>query len=98
MLALLIGAMGFVLWYVIDRRAGNRAAPAVTVPGPSAGPVDLANHNGQTIDLSSGRPVVRDTAADKAALDHATKEMADAALEVTFTVPAKKAQPDPTKE
>ncbi|MFZ5497095.1 MAG: hypothetical protein ACOZE5_17385 [Verrucomicrobiota bacterium] len=27
LLVLLVGAMGFVLWYVIDRRAKNRAAP-----------------------------------------------------------------------
>lgn len=27
LLVLLVGAMGFVLWYVIDRRARNRAAP-----------------------------------------------------------------------
>ena len=27
LLALLAGAMVFVLWYVIDRRAKNRAAP-----------------------------------------------------------------------
>ncbi len=27
LLALLLGMMGFVLWYVIDRRARNRAAP-----------------------------------------------------------------------
>jgi hypothetical protein len=27
LLVLLVGAMAFVLWYVIDRRAKNRAAP-----------------------------------------------------------------------
>lgn len=27
LLALLLGMMAFVLWYVIDRRAKNRAAP-----------------------------------------------------------------------
>jgi len=30
LLALLVGMMGFVLWYVIDRRAKNRAAPPVS--------------------------------------------------------------------
>jgi len=34
LLALLAGMMGFVLWYVIDRRAKNRAAerPAAAAP------------------------------------------------------------------
>jgi zona occludens toxin (predicted ATPase) len=41
---LLIGAMGFVLWYVIDRRAQNRAnaRPAAT---QSAEPVRPAGPN-----------------------------------------------------
>ena len=30
LLALLVGMMGFVLWYVIDRRAKMRAAPPAT--------------------------------------------------------------------
>lgn len=30
LLVLLAGMMGFVLWYVIDRRARNRAAPPTT--------------------------------------------------------------------
>jgi len=30
LLALLLGMMGFVLWYVIDRRARNRATPPLT--------------------------------------------------------------------
>ena len=30
LLVLLAGMMGFVLWYVIDRRAKNRAAPPAT--------------------------------------------------------------------
>jgi hypothetical protein len=38
LLALLVGAMIFVLWYVIDRRAKNRAMPPAPVsltPGPT---------------------------------------------------------------
>ena len=30
LLVLLAGMMGFVLWYVIDRRAKNRAMPPAT--------------------------------------------------------------------
>ncbi len=56
-----------------------------TAPAPPV--VDLTKHDGQTIDFSSGRPVVKDTPADKAALDQAVKEMEAAAREVTFTPP-----------
>lgn len=40
LLALLAGMMGFVLWYVLDRRAKNRAAerPPVTQPAEPAKP------------------------------------------------------------
>jgi zona occludens toxin (predicted ATPase) len=34
LLGLLVGMMGFVLWYVIDRRAKNRANPAPTAVQP----------------------------------------------------------------
>ena len=133
LLALLLGMMGFVVWYVIDRRAklrlpGNPAAhgvsgtntgpaaagngaPAVAeqtagqIPagqqagtGPSAAPVDLAKHDGQTIDFSSGKPVVRDLPEDKAALDKVTKEMAEATKDVTFEAPKKEPEPVPPKK
>ncbi len=37
LLALLVGAMGFVLWYVIDRRARMRAE-AESAPAPALAP------------------------------------------------------------
>ena len=40
--------------------------------------------DGKTIDMSSGRPVVRDDARSRAAIDKATKEMEEAAKDVTF--------------
>lgn len=126
LLALLLGMMGFVVWYVIDRRAkmrlpGNPSAhgvsgtfapaqaggrtlggqPATTGhtgpagAGPSAAPVDLTQHDNQTIDFSSGRPVVKDSAADRAALAQARKDMAEAVKGVTFGPPAKPAAPPP---
>ena len=96
LLTLLAGAMAFVLWYVVDRRARNRAAPAVAPqaagPGPLAPtpPVDLTQHDRKTIDFSSGQPVVKDTAADKAALEAGAKDLVDATKGVTF-----KAAPKP---
>jgi hypothetical protein len=95
---LLAGMAGYVLWYVIDRRAKMRAAPPVAVQ--PAAPVDLTKHDGQTIDFSSGRPVVKDSAADRAAIEKAKQEMAEAAKDVTFGPPAKKppAPPEPPKK
>jgi hypothetical protein len=40
--------------------------------------------DGKTIDFSSGTPVVKDSPADRAAMDAAVKEMDAAAKDVTF--------------
>ena len=95
---LLVGAIVFVSWYVIDRRAKNRAAPPVTKrtlapEPPMAGPVDLTQHERKTIDFSSGQPVVKDSPEDRAAIDAALKDMAEAAKGVTF-----EAKPKPAAE
>lgn len=52
----------------------------------------VAIQDGKTIDFSSGTPVVKDSPADKAAMDAAVKDMDAAASTVTFpaTAPAKK--------
>ncbi len=109
LLTLLVGAMGFVLWYVIDRRAKNRAAPApvtrnLSPEPPSAGtqtvrppqePVVLdAQTERKTVDFSTGQAVVKDSAADRAAIDEAMKDIAAASKEVTFEpTPKPKAAP-----
>jgi hypothetical protein len=115
--ALLVAAMGFVLWYVIDRRARLRAAPPVAAqplapapvvksaataaatpasavggasrPAVPAEPVDLSKHDRQTIDFSSGQPVVKNAAEDKAAIDAAMKDIESAEKETTFEAPKK---------
>jgi predicted negative regulator of RcsB-dependent stress response len=71
----------------VDATASKPAA----APGPviQAEPVDLTKHDGQTIDFSSGKPVVKDSAEDKAATDAAVKDMAEATKGVTFE-PVKK--------
>lgn len=91
LLVLLFSAMAFVLWYVIDRRAKNRATPPaaitptlVTGPMPAGPQVDLTKTERKTVDFSSGKPVVKDSAEDQAAIDAALKDMAGAADEVTF--------------
>ena len=60
---------------------------------PAAQPVDLASHDGQTIDFSTGQPVTKQTPEDKAALDAGVKEIADATKDVTFDPPKKPAEP-----
>lgn len=92
LLVLLVGVMAFVLWYVRDRRAELRAQPATekfvgpvapTAPAPAA-PVDLEKHDAKTIDFSSGQPVVKDTPADRAALEQGLKDIEEATRNVTF--------------
>jgi hypothetical protein len=100
LVVLLVGMIGFILWYVIDRRARNRLPgnPAThgvsgANTGPAAAgngaPVDLAQHDGQTVDFSSGQAVIKQTPEDKAALDAGLKDIAEATKNVTFE-PAKK--------
>ncbi len=90
---LLVGMIGYVLWYVVDRRARMRAAPPVA--GQLAAPVDLTKHDGQTLDFSSGRPVVKDSAEDRAAIAKAKREMDEAVKGVTFGPPVTQPQPPP---
>ena len=114
LLALLVGAMGFVLWYVIDRRAKNLAAPppAARNPAPEPPPAGTATvlpagepvvlgtpaTERKTIDFSTGQPVVKDSPEDQAALEAALKDIAEASKEVTFE-PAPKTQPaEPAKQ
>ena len=64
---------------------------------PAPAPVDLTQHDGQTIDFSSGKPVVKDGPEDRAAVEKATREMTEAAKDVTFVAPGKKAEPPPAQ-
>lgn len=103
LLVLFVGVVAFVLWYVADRRAEMRAAPA-TAPksiGPVAAepaPVQLGGPNeGKTIDFSSGQPVVTDSPEDRAALEAALKDIAEATRDVTFPAEPKAAPGEPRK-
>jgi len=64
----------------------NPSSPVATRP---AEPVDLTKHDGETIDFSSGRPVVKDSSADRAAIEQAKREMDEAVKGVTFGPPTK---------
>jgi hypothetical protein len=68
------------LWaYVTQPRATPRHRPVVPI------------QDGQTIDFSGGRPVIKDSAADKASMDAALKQIDEATTSVTFP-----AEPAPT--
>jgi uncharacterized membrane protein len=98
LLALLVGAIAGVSWYVIDRRARARTAPparpAATQPMPF---VELTSHEHKTIDFSSGQPVVKDSPEDRAAIDAALKDMEEATKDVTFGPPPRKEEPPEKK-
>ncbi len=84
------------------RRAASLAiAAAVTAAAlwayasqPRQGPFGpvVPLQDGKTVDFSGGRPVIRDGAADKAAMDAAVREMDEAGKAVTFP-----ADPPPKK-
>lgn len=92
----------FVLWYVGQRRAENRARASDPAARRDLGPVraeptapvvDLRGTERKTIDFSSGQPVVKDGAADRAALEQGLKEIEEARKNVTFEAPAAKNEP-----
>jgi hypothetical protein len=95
----------FVLWYVGQRRAENRArgqtGPRELGPflaAPAAPPVDLTQAEGKTVDFSSGRPVVKDSPEDRAALERGLREIEEARKGVTFeAAPQEKPKEEPRR-
>ena len=77
---LLVVGFGVLLGYLWQRRTGT-PPPVATVAAP--GPV-VAIQNQKTIDFSSGRPVVKDSARDQAILNSAVQEMAEATKDIRF--------------
>jgi hypothetical protein len=73
----------------------SAAASIAAVPSPAAPKPSVAIQNEKTIDFSSGKPVVKDSAEEKAIIANSVKEMNEAAAGVTFG-PAPKPQPAPT--
>ena len=71
------------------------AKPAGPGPVPDQ-PVALGGANERkTIDFTSGKAVVKDSAEDKAAIAAALKDIAAARQEVTFAASQKKIEPPP---
>ncbi|MBI2511696.1 MAG: hypothetical protein HYV96_06950 [Opitutae bacterium] len=79
---------------VVSAPAPIAAAPAATpAAAPAPEPVDLTKHEAKTIDFSSGKPVVKDTPEDRAALQEGLKDIEEATRNVTFKADKK----DPKK-
>ena len=95
---LFVVGLGVLLGYWWNRRAARIASPAPppattqAVPKVGAPKPDVPIQDLKTIDFSSGKPVVKDSADDKAVIDRAKKEMDDATKDITFepTPPPKK--------
>ena len=68
-----------VYFYFGRTQKNSPASPAATAPKN-----EIAIQDGKTIDFSSGKPVVKDTAKEKAIMAGALKEMSAAAKDVTF--------------
>ncbi len=75
-------------------RTSSAIMPAST---PAAPKPEVAIQDHRTIDFSSGKPVVKDSTEDRAAIDAAVKEMDAAAANITFapTPPSATAAPAP---
>jgi hypothetical protein len=72
-IAIALAATAAALWAYGTQPRSVARAPALT-------PIV----DGKTIDFSDGSPAIRDSAADKAAIDAAVKDMDAASKDVTF--------------
>jgi hypothetical protein len=91
-------ATGAALWFYLapSRRMHPVALPApapelVLSPLPLPTPTPVPIQDGKTLDFSGGSAAVKETSADKAALDQGLKEIDDATKSITFS-----AHPAPT--
>lgn len=83
----LVAVFAFALWWRRDAVPPPAAIPpGKTAPGGKA-PNVVPIEDRKTIDFSSGAPVVKDSAQEKAIIDRAVKEMDEAAQGVSFGPP-----------
>jgi cytoskeletal protein RodZ len=86
LIALLLGAMGAFVWMQSRSTKARGPKPSVAI------------QDGKTIDFSSGVPLIKDDAKQKAALEKSLKEMDAATANVTFPPTGqKKADTPPSK-
>lgn len=84
LLVAVLAAVG--TWAVQHRRAMRRVTPV-------AARSDVSIQDGKTIDFSSGKPVVKDSASEKAAIDRSVSTMDAAAANVSFAPKSQPAMP-----
>ena len=103
-----VAVIGGVFWFVLSRARTQptltntpRPTSAPTAPArpapPAAARPTVAIQDGKTLDFSSGRPVLKDSAEEKAIIERSVREMNEAAAGVTFGPPAPPAA-GPTKK
>lgn len=66
------------------RAAPSPGSTANTAVATTATKTDVAIQDGKTLDFSSGKPVLKDSADEKAIIEQSLKEMNEAAASVTF--------------
>lgn len=92
-LGLVAGLIGGYLYLRHRAPPPPPMAPAAVPPPTPAQPMpDVAIQEGKTIDFSSGKPEIRDTPEDRAALEKAKREIDEATKDVVFA-PTKAAAP-----
>jgi hypothetical protein len=77
--------------------ATSTAATSLGTSSPSAPQSVVAIQDGKTLDFSSGKPVLKDSADEKAIIEQSVKEMNEAAAGVTFGPAPKPPAPDPKR-
>ena len=75
------------VWSIFRRDA--HPVPPARAPTTKTPPPPVTIQDGKTLDFSSGKPVVKDSPADRAALAKGVAEMEAAAASVTFAPSAK---------
>jgi hypothetical protein len=93
--------LALALW---SMRRHDATPPQATTPAGKTAPGGKATsvvpiEDRKTIDFSSGTPVVKDSAQEKAIIDRAAKEMEEAAKDVSFSPPetTEPTKAEPTK-
>jgi len=92
-----VAVIGGVFWFVLSHArtaepdthtARPVPTPAPAAPArpatPAAARPTVAIQDGKTLDFSSGKPVLKDSADEKAIIERSVREMNEAAAGVTF--------------
>ena len=86
LLLVILALAAFGVWSLVERGrvAPRTPAPLASPADPAARAPEVAIQDRKTIDFSTGKPVIKDSAAEQAAIDRAVKQMDAAAAGVTF--------------